>query len=195
MCPRRRRYLAGVGFVLVSGLTGCLGDGPGGTRPSGTGGPGVNIVSTDEEIDLPIQPSVEVVRDAATPEHPPRLRTTLTNTGDEPLLVGEGRAIHFEYVTDDSGALMLLPGGSDSEYPAEPDCWRLTEDIPITEEYRTFEIAAGDASRRPVDLYATPSVDGCLPVGEYHFETTIAIVSNDAEPEASATWGFQILLE
>lgn len=195
MCPKRRHCINGVGSVLVSGLAGCIGDSFGGTRPSGRGGPGVNIVSTDEEIDLSIRPAVEILRDAATPEHPPRLRTTLTNTSDERVTVGEGRAVHFEYVTDDSGALILLPGESEREYPAEPDCWRLTEDIPVTGEYRTFEIESGGSSSRPVDLYATPNVDGCLPVGEYRFETTITIVSTDAEPESSATWGFSLLLE
>jgi hypothetical protein len=150
-------------------------------------------VSTDEDPELPIQPSVELVRDTATADHPPRLRTTLENTGDEPVSVGEGRAVHFEHVTDDSGALTLLPG--DGEYPAEADCWRLTEGIAITEEYRTFEIDAGESSSRLVDLYATPDADGCLPVGEHRFETTVSIVSDDAEPQSSAEWGFSILLE
>jgi hypothetical protein len=50
-------------------------------------------------------------------------------------------------------------------------------------------------SSRLVDLYATPDVDGCLPVGEYRFETTVSIVSSDAEPESSTTWGFSVSLE
>lgn len=209
MYPARRRYLryiSGAGSVLLSGLAGCTGSGPdetpppgtdgsGETRPSGTGGPGVSLVTTDENLDLPIRPGVELVRDTATSEQPPRLRMTLTNTSDEPVTVGEGRAVHFEYVTDDSGALILLPGDSEPEYPAEPDCWRLTEGIAVTEEYRTFEIESGSSSSRLVDLYATPDVDGCLPVGEYRFETTISIVSANAEPESSAKWGFSILLE
>ncbi|MFD1641896.1 hypothetical protein [Halohasta litorea] len=209
----RRRYLrffGGGGSVLIAGLAGCTGgsgpddspnetppetNGSGETRPEGTGGPGVTIASTDEAPDLPVEPTVELVRDTATEDHPPRLRTTLTNTGDEPVSVGEGRAVHFEYVADDSGVLTLLPGDSDSEYPAEADCWRLTEGIAITEEYRTFEIDAGESSSRLVDLYATPDADGCLPVGEYRFESTIGIVGDDAEAESSAAWGFSISLE
>lgn len=209
MYPARRRYLryiSGASSVLLGGLAGCIGSNPsetppsetddaGNTRPSGTGGPGVRIVSTDEDVDLPIRPTVELVRDAATSEQPPRLETTLTNTSDEPVSVGEGRAVHFEYVTNDSGALILLPGESGREYPSEPDCWRLTEGIAVTEEYQTFEIEAGASSNRLVDLYATPEVDGCLPVGEYRFETTISIMSTDAEPASSATWGFSLSLE
>jgi len=212
---RRRylRYIGGAGSVLIAGLAGCTGggtddsrnetppsgtdgsNGSGGTRPEGTGGPGVSLVSIDEDPELPVEPTVELVRDTATADHPPRLRTTLENTGDEPVTVGEGRAVHFEYVSDDSGLLILLPGEADTENLAESGCWRLTEGIATTEEYRTFEIDAGESSSRLLDLYATPDADGCLPVGEYRFESTIAIVGDDTEPESSAEWGFSVLLE
>jgi hypothetical protein len=211
---RHLREISGLGSAALIGLAGCTGNEPGGsdggtdgsatppgsspndsggTRPSGTGGPGVTIVSVDGDLDIPIEPAVERVREAATTEHPPQLRTTLTNTSNQQVGIGEGRAVHFEYVSDTSGALVLLPGGG--EYPAEPDCWRLTEGVPVTEEYRTFEIESGGSSSRPVDLYATPDGDACLPVGEYRFETTVSIVSAESEPRSSAQWGFTILLE
>lgn len=212
MTPSRRGYLRGFGVAATVGLAGCTGDGTGSptdggeasppdgdgsggsdTRPEGTGGPGVTVVSVDDGIDLPVRPGVEVVREAATDEHPPRLRTTLTNTSDEQVRVGEGRAVHFEYVIDDTEALVLLPPGD--EYPAAPGCWRLTDDIATTEEYRTFTVDAGESSGRPVDLYARPGEDACLPVGEYRFETTISVVSADAEPLSSAEWGFSVVLE
>ena len=213
----RRRHLrgiAGIAAAALTGLSGCTGGDPtdtgdgtptdappgeqgtvgtGDTRPEGTGGPGVSVVAVDEAPDLPVEPSVTVVREAATPEHPPRLRTTLTDTSGESVRVGEGRAVHFEYVTDDSGALQLLPPGGD--YPAEADCWRLAEGIAVSEEYRTFEIEAGGASERPVDLYATPGEDACLPVGEYRFETTLSVVDADGEAQSSARWGFSVVLE
>jgi hypothetical protein len=219
MTPTRRTYLRATGGVGLGGLAclaGCAstgGDGSdggddsgggdlpggddggdaGGTRPEGTGGPGVSIVGVDDDPAVPVAPTVEVVREAATEEHPPRLRVTLANAGEEPLRLGEGRAVHFEYVTDGTGALVLLPG--DGDFPAEPDCWRLTDSVVTTEEYRTFELAPGASSDRVVDLYATPGEDACLPVGEYRFETTIAVVGPDAEPESSATWGFAVVLE
>lgn len=195
MSPPRRHFISGVGVSLIHGLAGCLGDGLPGTRPPGTGGPGVTIVSTDDAIDLPIRPTVEVSREAATPDHPPQLRTTLTNTSDDRIRVGEGRAVHFEYVIDASGRLMLLPAEAERDYPAEPGCWRLTDQIPVSREYRTFEIDANDASSRPVDLYATTDADGCLPVGEYRFETTISVISADFETESSARWGFSLVVE
>jgi len=212
----RRQYLrsiGGAGTVVIAGLAGCTDsgtndspddmpppgtdgtNGSGGTRPEGTGGPGVSLVSIDENPDLPVRPAVDIVRDTASEDYPPRLRTTLTNTRDESVTIGEGRAVHFEYVTDDSGLLTLLPGDGDTEYPADADCWRLTDPLATTEEYRTFEIDADGSSSRLVDLYATPDADGCLPVGEYRFETTISILSDDAETESSAKWGFSLSLE
>lgn len=178
------------------GLPGSDDDGDtdaGGTRPEGTGGPGVSIVATDDTTEFPVQPAVEIVREAATSDYPPRLRTTLTNEGDERVRIGEGRAAHFKHVADESGALRLLPG--DGEYPAEPDCWRLTDAVVVTEEYRTFALDPGASSERLVDLYATVGGDACLPVGEHRFETTISLVSADAEPESSTEWGFAVVLE
>ncbi|ELZ47772.1 hypothetical protein C463_02111 [Halorubrum californiense DSM 19288] len=218
MIATRRSYLRGMGGAGgLLALAGCTSTDPdesggddsdgddglpggddgdtdaGGTRPEGTGGPGVSVVATDGVPDFPVRPAVEVVREAATSEHPPRLRTTLTNESNEQVRIGEGRAVHFEYVGNGSGALTLLPG--DGEYPAEPGCWRLTDDIAITEEYRTFALDPGASSERLVDLYATPGEEACLPVGEYRFETTISVVSADAEPESSTEWGFAVVLE
>lgn len=169
------------------------GSGADGTRPSGTGGPGLTLVSVSDVPDLPVRPSVEIALDTATADHPPQLRTTITNTTDAPVRVGEGRAAHFEYVYDDATQLVFLP--ADEEWPAEPDCWRLTEGIAVTEEYRTFEVSPDEPSTRLVNLYATPGEDACLPVGEYRFETTISVLSESAEQQDSATWGFSVLLE
>ena len=211
MTPTRRRYLRGVGGASAGGLlalAGCTstpdgsdgngidsgnGTDVGGTRPEGAGGPGVSIASVDDEVEFPIRPAVKVTREAATEDHPPQLRTTLTNAGDERVRVGEGRAAHFEYVYDADDALVLLP--VDREYPAEPGCWRLADAIAITEEYRTFALDPGESSERLVDLYATPGEDACLPVGEYRFETTVSIVTADAERESSTTWGSSVVLE
>lgn len=170
------------------------GSGAGSTRPVGSGGPGVTLVSVDDAPDLPVEPSVEITRDAATEDNPPQFRTTLTNTTDAPVRVGEGRAVHFEYVRDEDDQLILLPPADD--WPARAGCWRLTEDIATTEEYRMLDVAPDEPSTRLVDLYGAPiEEDACIPVGEYRFETTISVVSDEGEEEQSARWGFTILLE
>lgn len=217
MTTTRRRYLHGLGAgsALLVGSAGCLGRAPGddgsnddggldgndgssddgadGTRPKGTGGPGVSIRSVDDLGDFPVSVEVEIITEAATESSPPQLRTSLTNTTEETVVVGEGRAAHLEYVSDDARALVFLP--SADEFPAEPGCWRLTDDVLTTDEYRTFELKPGATSERVVGLYATVGEDACLPVGEYQFRTPISIGEPGSGDGPSGEWGLTIVLE
>jgi hypothetical protein len=121
---------------------------------------------------------------------------TVTNEADETLSIGEGRDVVFAYVADEDGHLILLPTGE--EYPAEPGCWRLSEGIAVTEEYRTTELGPGESTSRLLDLYALPGEDACLPVGEFRFTSTYSVargadrVASDGE---STEWGFGVTLE
>ncbi|WP_276259838.1 hypothetical protein [Haloglomus litoreum] len=169
-------------------------DAAGGTRPAGTGGPGVSLVSVDGP-DAPLAADVTLLEPVATAEAPPTLRVTLTNTGDSAVRVGEGRAARFQYVHDESGRLVLLP--ADGEWDAVPDCWRLRHGIAVTEEYRTFELAPGAAATADLALYASAETDACLPVGEHTFSTRYQVGPCDSAPGAGAVgeWGFTVLLE
>ncbi|MFC7205389.1 hypothetical protein ACFQJC_17905 [Haloferax namakaokahaiae] len=215
MSPTRRTMLRSLGLVSLSALAGCLGgnaqpddgltdtpgdstmtENPGGTRPTGTGGPGISLRGVDAAPDIPIEPAVEVSEDTATDDHPPQIRITLTNTSDAEVLVGEGRAIFFEYVADDTRELMFLP--PNQEWPAEAGCWRLSDGIAVTEEYRMETFEPGESKTKSVDLYGVMNEeDSCLPVGEFRFETQIAVqgeMGSDSDAQ-SATWGFSLVLE
>lgn len=203
--PTRRSLLALVPAIALLPLTGCLslpgGDGglPNGgstddeTRPSGTGGPGVSVASVDDQPDGPLEIDVAVTREAATDEHPPGLRVSVTNTGDEAVDLGEARAVVFAYQYAENGSLMLLPAGGD--YPAEPGCWRLSDGIAVSEEYRVRTLAPGETIASALSLYATTEVeaDACLPVGEYRFESPY--VQNPGGEKRRFTWGFSVTLE
>lgn len=210
MDTTRRTLLSTCGIGTLALLAGCLGGGGGDgtetdlptdttddsddTRPSGTGGPGLALVSTDERPDAPVRPEIEVTRDAATADHPPGLRATVTNEGDRTLTLGEGRAIVFAYRYDTSDQLQLLPAGED--YPAEPDCWRLTEPIAVTEEYQMVTLEPGESTSRDLELYGAPGEDACLPVGTFRFESPFSVMDEpDGEEVASFTWGFEVSLE
>lgn len=200
----RRSLLAAVSLLPVTGcltapsadgggLPGGDGDGSGSTRPSGTGGPGLRLVATDDQPAGPLEMDVEVTRDTATEAHPPGLRVSVTNTSDEAVEVGEGRSIVFQYQHSTEDALMLLPVEFDA--PAEPGCWRLTEGIPVTEEYRIETIDDGESLSADLSLYGSPqSPEGtCLPVGEFRFESRYTLApSGDAD---EFTWGFTVGLE
>ncbi|SEP24124.1 hypothetical protein SAMN04487948_12561 [Halogranum amylolyticum] len=173
-------------------------DGAGGTRPTGTGGPGITLASVDDAPDLPVTPTVEVTEDTATEDHPPQLRVTVTNDGDEAVQVGEERAVLFAYVTSESGQLTLLP--IDGDYPAEPGCWRLTDGVAVTEEYRILTLQPGESVSQLVDVYGAAGGDGCLPVGEHRFESTYTVGRGEdglagGDEGRQARWGFSVLLE
>ena len=214
MSPTRRDLLRLAGLSGTALVAGCLSNGgptatptddlptdtptddSGGTRPTGTGGPGVSVVAIDEAPDLPIRPTVEVVTEAATEATPPQLRVTVTNEADEVISIGEGRDVVFAYVADEDGLLILLPAGE--EYPAEAGCWRLTEGIAVTEEYRTTELDPGESTSQLLDLYALPGEDACLPVGQFRFTSTYSVARGpDRIPTegSSAEWGFTVTLE
>ncbi|WP_332899021.1 hypothetical protein [Haladaptatus sp. CMSO5] len=221
MSPTRRSLLRFSGLAATGLLAGCVsngaspnttdttttdgglpgsnnttGNGAGGTRPTGTGGPGLSLHSTDEQPNLPLELAVKVTHDVATDDAPPQLKVTLTNTSDEQLMVGEGRAIFFQYKTDDDRQLMLLPAAE--EYDAEPGCWRLNEPIAVTEEYRMRTVDPGTSISEKIDLYGAPEGDGCLPVGNFHFTTTYNVVpteSMETAEQKSDAWGFTVTLE
>lgn len=220
-----RRHLLGVLSVVgAMGIAGCIttitagedsgGDGPNGgddagdlpggdddagqTRPHGTGGPGVTVAARDPQPDLPLTVDVEVVRDAATDEHPPALRVSITNTSDAAIGVGEGRAVVFAYRQSTDDALTLLP--AEFEAPTKPGCWGLTEGIAITEEYRVTRIEAGETVSQELSVYGShdeAEPDACLPVGEHRFESVYTVFADPETPEGGeqATWGFSVLLE
>ncbi|WP_338728674.1 hypothetical protein [Haladaptatus sp. DJG-WS-42] len=171
-------------------------NGAGGTRPAGTGGPGLFLHATDTQPALPLKLAVSVTHDVATEDAPPQLKVTLTNTSDEQLTVGEGRAIFFQYRMDDDNQLMLLPAAD--RYDAKPGCWRLNEPIAVTEEYRTRTVDPGVSISEKVDLYGAPEGEGCLPVGNFHFTTSYNVVpteSMETAAQESAEWGFTVTLE
>jgi hypothetical protein len=218
MSPTRRDLLRAAGLSATALVAGCLSSGApagsptdsetddlpddsetddsGDTRPSGTGGPGVSIAATDDAPDLPVRPEIEVVTEAATDETPPQLRVTVTNEADEVVSIGESRDVVFAHVADENGHLQLLPAGE--VYPAEAGCWRLTEGIAVTEEYRTTELESGESTAQLLDLYALPGEDACLPVGNFRFTSTYSVARGPdrmATEGESAEWGFSVTLE
>lgn len=211
---RSRRSLLRLGGGLIGGcLAGCTApsapstDQPtprtdGGT-PTGGGGDAarsIALTDVDDPPDLPVRPGVAIVAETATDAHPPQVRITVTNESDATVSVGEGRAIVFAYVADTTGTLLLLPAAGD--YPVAEGCWRLTEPIAITTEYRITTLQPGEATSRVVGVYATPTdadesgtEAGCLPTGTFRFETTYNVgQSADTVPDgdAEATWGFSL---
>ncbi|MEF8858213.1 MAG: hypothetical protein V5A38_04725 [Halolamina sp.] len=183
----RRSLLATFPAATGLSITGCL------SSPDGDGGPGIRLESVDDQPDGPLAIEVAVTREAATEERPPGLRVSVTNTGNETVDVGEARAVVFAYRYSENGTLMLLPDGGD--YPAEPGCWRLTEGIGVSEEYRIRTLAPGESMTSALSLYATTEVpeNDCLPTGEHRFESRYTL--NPVDGDQQFRWGFTVALE
>lgn len=234
---RRRTLLRAVGAAGLAGLAGCTGlgdapadgptDGPadsptdtGTETPTDPETPSeathrVTVTGADGAPDLPVEPSVAVADPYATGESPPVLRVDVANPTDEPVSVGEYRAVVFQYVRSTDRTLVWLPHSersTDGEPTRmQPDhdvagdgCWRLADDIAVTMEYGVVEIPAGGTLSAFVGLYGLPDADACLSTGDHYFETTYAVspLSGDetdgdtaTDESSEARWGFSLSVE
>lgn len=191
MFPTRRNYLRRIGLsVFGVAFAGCTAAMP--PRADG-GGPRVTLLSVTDTSDFPVQPSIEVTRPNTTGEHPPQFRTTLTNTTNTSVWVGEARSAHFEYMVDESREFISLPYDTDDRYPAEPGCWRLTDAIGASADFKTVEVPPGEPTTRLIELYGFREGEGCLPTGTFRFETSMSLFSRrGVDPGPSARWAFEI---
>lgn len=217
----RRDLLRLAGLAGVSGLAGCTtiaGEEPttdpgDGTRPSERDSPPgathrISLATSDDAPALPVRLRVAVADAYATSGSPPVLRVDVDNPTDEPVAVGEYRAVVFQYVYAGARTLVLLPH-SDRSTEGEPDreipdyemtsdgCWKLASYPGQTLEYGTVEIPANGTLTAFVGLYATPDADACLPAGDHRFQATYARFSDGGHGSPSETdrWGFSLAVE
>lgn len=167
--------------------------------PTPAGTP-VEVVSTADAPDVPVEYDATMAEPLATDEHPARLRVRIRNPTDSAVVLGEERAVQFHHVTSDDGALYLLPADSRAEAFADPGCWRLTDHVTVAEYYGTIEIPAGGSV--DAESYVLGSADlpegACLPTGEHRVRTS-GRAAGDTEGildgDDSATdfdWGFTL---
>jgi hypothetical protein len=166
--------------------------------PTPAGTP-VEVVSTDDDPEIPVEYDVTMVEALATGEHPARIRVTIRNPTDSEVVLGEERAVRFHHVTSEDGALYLLPAGSRVEEFADPGCWRLTDGVAVPEYYGTIAVPADESI--DAESYVLGNVDlpegACLPSGE-HRVTTNGRVADDADAilqgddATEFEWGFTL---
>ena len=203
---RRRQFLHLGAASLPVALAGCTstgGSGGGGSTDSPTPTPSpsptstpspsptpastsVEVISTAEQPDVPVEYEATMAEPQATDEHPARLRVRIRNPTDSAVVLGEERAVQFHHVTSEDGALYLLPADGRIETFAEPGCWRLTEGVAVAEYYGTISIPAGGSVSG--ESYVLGNFDlpegACLPEGEHQ-----VVTSGRAAGEAEALLG------
>lgn len=205
----RRTVLSALGAGVVP-LAGCLGRASSGPHSTDTPPPTprdgrrqVRLASVGSvPADVPLDPSVEVVRSAVTADRTARIRTTLTNTADAPVWNVTRIRTLGDFVTRpgprDQRLLLLVPDG---QYETvRPDCWRadlgeravnwVYSDVVAPVRYDVDETKA-----TAFDVYGHPENTGpCLAPGDYPVETRYG-VSDDSDTDASEwdyRWGFTI---
>ena len=166
--------------------------------PTPAGTP-VEVVSTDENPEIPVEFGAAMADPLATDEHPARLRVTIRNPTDSEVVLGEERAVRFHHVTSEDGTLYLLPAAGRVEEFAEPGCWRLTDGVAVPEYYGTIAVPAGESITAESSVLGNVDLPehACLPSGE-HRVVTNGRAAGDADAilqGGDATefeWGFTL---
>jgi hypothetical protein len=194
----RRQYLGTCGATAGAVLSGCLGA-PGAGDSNPTAEVAVSIASQMAQPDAPVAYDVALVRATATGESPARLRVSITNPRDQPIVLGEERDVRFHHIPSDDSALYLYPA-SDEGWggPVEPGCWRLTDTVAVADYYGTITLEAGETMTAEADIYGHPALpDGdCLPTGQFHVATR-GVVGDSVDSLDDGTdysWGFTLRL-
>lgn len=121
---------------------------------------------------------------------PVRLWIAVTNAGDDERELEFDAAVPFgapvgvslavrsrSFAVDPDGPRLWLVPASDPAYGSvRPDdaragCWRAAGDVDGTGLVRSVALDPGDTAGQTFALLTPPDVDGCLPTGDYRFET------------------------
>lgn len=219
----RRELLRAAGLGGCFTLAGCtaLATDPTPAEDPATSGPGTEptelevprdathrarVASTDDAPDLPVRPRVSLADPFLTSGSPPVLRVDVENPTDEPVTVGEYRAVVFQYVRSEEGAYQLLPHSERStdgapdrvrgDYEVTDDgCFKLADPVAVTMEYGTVEIPAGGTLTAFVGLYVSPDAADCPPVGDHRFEASYSVAPLTEGGPDPRPWGFTLSVE
>lgn len=195
----RRQFLTVSGANLSILLSGCT-QSPGNGDGTPSSDVPVRITGRADQPAAPVDYGVEMVTSVATPDRPARLRVSVTNPSDRPVVLGEERAVQFHHVTSLDDALYLHPAGEETwDGPVNPGCWQLTEYVAVPEYYGTIPLDAGETTQADAYVYGHPDLPAstCLPEGDHHLRTS-GMVGNTEEAvvddtdATEFTWEFTV---
>jgi hypothetical protein len=164
----------------------------------------VDIVGTSPAREAPLEYEVSMLHTSPTENHPPVLRTRITNTRDAVTRLGEEREAQHQYVRSEDETLLLLGYGwlGDRQYriPADQGCWRLESPPLHLDYYGWLDLDPGEIVTTDSPLYGSSSLaeDRCLPSGIYQFSPDVFWSDADDRPDGSSrrvNWGFTLRVE
>lgn len=212
---KRRTMISALGASIIP-LTGCLGQGSGGSETTATNSPTstppdgprqVYVTSVGTVPDgAPLDPSVEVLRSSVNADQTARLKVEVTNAADQAVWNTDVRIPAFSNFITQEGPenrklLMLLP---DQQYATvRPGCWRADlSESQINHAYSDVvtdnRYEPGETRATKFDIYGHPDNTGaCLAPGDYPLKAQYS-VSEDSDTDNTKweyRWGFTITIE
>lgn len=218
----RRAFLAGIGIASLGLSAGCLDDAPA-ERTNEDGGDGngendevgngkdegfaggfaryVSIAVVDgPPEEAPVEFDVCVTDDRVTAEGSAFLEITTENTDDSVRRVQSPYYKGSSARAGEPGILLYSLGAPDS--PSEDYAPECIDDPESTREYHEFtdeglpkhELRPGETATDRLMLVDDPTVGGCVPTGEYRFESTPVLFDDGRDPveEVDPKWGFTL---
>lgn len=200
---KRRTVLGGVGLALSPSLVGCLGDAAAdkpndgdGSEPTDAFARTVSIAAVDSVPEAaPVAFEIEMLEKRISETGTAVLEITSANTGDAPRTI----VPYYKGRSADAGdpgivlyALTAPDGPPEDDAPeciADPKPTR--DSINFTEEGYVPEVQPGETLTEEYVVADDPSVDGCVPPGEYRFEREHLFDRADGET-VEFTWGFTL---
>ena len=160
--------LAGILSSLSIALVGCFGGG----RPLGNGETSSSSGTVDD-----LAYSATVLEQRST-DSPARIRTELTNSGEQEIEISAKETIVLRYNNGPGFKIILLPktdvGPNDPPEETSGECWRYSKNNLLARDIEMWHsINSGEAFRETYSVFTKGDDTQCLASGEYWFTDTI----------------------
>jgi len=199
MKNNRRKTLKGLSTIGLLSLAGCL-DRLNLTQEQDFNSEEQITISLEDIAQNPnltrydLDFSVEVEKEIADEESPPSIVISVTNKDStEIVLTGKTRSVFGGEDDIDENISLLETNEWTKEQMVNDDCWRLQEDIPRPgTEYETI-LREDETESVDLNVIGNPNTSGCIPTGEFRFETNYELILPDVEGNEVVeefTWGF-----
>jgi hypothetical protein len=167
----------------------------------------IRTITVKSTAEMPSQYSlaitVDMVEKHVTPDHPPRLRVTVTNQSYRRIKIGDGYRKVFSAPASRNPGPGLLLLSSDGQIPKKSGCWQPVMELAMPAVLNFAALEAGESDSIEYEIWAKPdnSLSNCYALGEYSFKTEYHhIDTDDLEIEESGDecdserfeWGFTL---
>lgn len=198
----RRNLLKNTSLLSIVGLSGCL-----------DFIQNKNDYNSNEEITVTVSEvasnpdttgydlnfNINVDTDIASDDGPPRIIVSVENKDDmDVILTGTTRAVFGGEKDTENNIALLKPTEWTDKQVKSDKCWSLENEIPrVGTKYETH-LDSDEYKEIKFDVIGTSESNGCIPEGNYKFETDYSLLLPDEsgnEKVSSFRWGFILSID